>query len=99
MNNTHHVMVEIERAENETRFCFCGEYMIPAADADGIWLQCRTIDEPSRGRIARLFDFITPHDRNLIVDLETLAPQENRAPAVAAIRRAAIDAEADRRAA
>jgi hypothetical protein len=92
VGNHHHVLVELERAETETRFCSCGDYMIPAADADGIWLQCRTTDEPNRSRIARLIRAITPHDRRLIIDLETLAPQENRAPGVAAVRRAAIDA-------
>jgi hypothetical protein len=99
VGNHHHVLVELERAESETRFCFCGEYMIPVADADGIWLQCRTVDQPNRSRIARFIDSIAPHDRRLIIDLETLAPQENRAPSFAATRLAAIDSTDNLRAA
>jgi hypothetical protein len=89
MGNHHHIMVELENAEREMRFCNCGEYMTPAADQDGIWLQCRSIDNPNRSRLTRLVDFIAPHDRRLIVDHEALAPIESMAPAIAAAGRAA----------
>ena len=89
MGNNNHILVELERVERETRFCTCGDYMIPAADQDGIWLQCRSFENPNRSRLTRLVDFITPHDRRLVVDHEALAPVESMAPAIAAAGRAA----------
>jgi len=87
MNSSNHFLVELEYAERETRFCGCGDYMTPAADQDGIWLQCRTIENPDGGALARVLAFLAPHDRRLIVSAEDLAPADAGAPVhVAAIR-------------
>jgi hypothetical protein len=60
----------MEHAERETPFCACGEPMIAVARAEGIWLECASLESPDGSRFSRLLAALTAssHGRRLIVD-------------------------------
>ena len=64
----------VEAAENAHRFCSCGAQMVPADEAGALWLLCANRPAP-RGLRSRLtsLDWVTPHDRVLLLDADELA--------------------------
>jgi hypothetical protein len=65
----------IEQAERETPFCRCGQPTVPVGRADGVWLECRTLERPATGRIGRILATLAAptHFRSLIVEFDSLA--------------------------
>jgi hypothetical protein len=65
----------IRDAERRTPYCACGGVMTPV-DRDGaLWLECITRRAPRRASaIARILslEWLTGHDRHLILDREEL---------------------------
>ncbi|HEY8868207.1 MAG TPA: hypothetical protein VIM30_02310 [Candidatus Limnocylindrales bacterium] len=62
----------IEQAERQTPFCRCGQPTVPVGRADGVWLECRSLDRPAIGRI--LATLAAPaHFRSPIVEFDSLA--------------------------
>jgi hypothetical protein len=68
MFDNHGLLVQIEAAERDTPYCSCGEPMVPVGAGDGIWLECRSLVAPKAGRMAGLLSWLTPHDRQLLVE-------------------------------
>lgn len=64
----------VETAENAHRRCSCGGTMIPGDEAGALWLLCanRTAPRSLRSKLTSL-DWITPHDRILLLDADELA--------------------------
>jgi hypothetical protein len=60
----------IEHAEREMPFCRCGQPMVPAGRADGIWLECSSLGDEDCSTIGRLMSALglVGHDRRLIVE-------------------------------
>ena len=65
----------IEDAEKAHRYCSCGSPMIPADEAGALWLLCSNCRPAPRSLRLRLtsLDWLTPHDRFLLIDAEELA--------------------------
>ncbi len=64
----------VETAENTHRLCSCGAPMVPADEAGALWLLCANRPAPRslRWRLTSL-DWVTPHDRILLLDADELA--------------------------
>jgi hypothetical protein len=64
----------VEAAENAHRLCSCGAPMVPADEAGALWLLCANRPAPRnlRSKLTSL-DWITPHDRILLLDASELA--------------------------
>ena len=64
----------VESAENTHRLCSCGAAMVPADDAGALWLLCSDRPAPRslRSKLTSL-DWLTPHDRILLLDADELA--------------------------
>ena len=64
------IVALIERAENDTPFCDCGEPMAAMAGNRQIWLRCTSHQIPSGGTFRRLLATLTSagHTRQLLVD-------------------------------
>jgi len=60
----------MEHAERETPFCACGEPMIAVARAEGIWLECASLESPMAAAFRDCWPALTAssHGRRLIVD-------------------------------
>ncbi len=69
------VLDRIERAEQETPFCYCGEPMSPVAKPDGIWIECVSRLNPDESRLGRLRSVLTAggHTSRQIVELDQAA--------------------------
>lgn len=74
MYDRNAILELIEDAERSHRYCSCGAPMIPADEAGALWLDCSNRPAPRRLR-SRLtsLDWLTPHDRVLLVDADELA--------------------------
>jgi hypothetical protein len=59
----------IEQAQSDQPFCACGQGTLPVGRAGGVWLECRSLQDPASGFIRRLAAVFSVHTRELIVDL------------------------------
>jgi hypothetical protein len=59
----------IEQAQTDQPFCGCGENTIAVGRAGGVWLECRSLQDPAHGFVRRLVAVFSIHTRQLIVDL------------------------------
>jgi hypothetical protein len=64
----------VESAENAHRLCSCGAPMVPADEAGALWLLCSNRPAPRslRSKLTSL-DWLTPHDRSLLLEADELA--------------------------
>jgi len=64
----------VEAAENAHRLCSCGAPMVPADEGGALWLLCANRPAPRslRSKLTSL-DWVTPHDRILLLDADELA--------------------------
>ena len=74
MYDRNAILELIEDAERSHQYCSCGAPMVPADETGALWLLCsnRPAPRPLRSRLTS-FDWLTPHDRILLVDAEELA--------------------------
>ena len=74
MYDRNTILELIEDAERSHRYCSCGGYMIPADEAGAFWLLCANRPAPRslRSKLTSL-DWVTPHDRVLLLDADELA--------------------------
>ena len=74
MYDHNQILELVEAAENAHRLCFCGAPMVPADEAGALWLQCANRPAPRSlwSKLASL-DWVTPHDRILLLDADELA--------------------------
>jgi hypothetical protein len=64
----------VETAETAHRICSCRAPMVPAEEAGALWLLCANRPAPQglRSKLTSL-DWLTPHDRILLLDADELA--------------------------
>ncbi len=64
----------IETAENAHRLCSCGAPMVPTDEGGALRLLCANRPAPRslRSKLTSL-DWVTPHDRILLLDADELA--------------------------
>lgn len=64
------IVALIERAENDTPFCDCGEPMAAMARNRQIWLRCTSHQIPTGGKLRRRLATLAAvgHTRQLLVD-------------------------------
>lgn len=74
------ILVAVEDATRNPRFCTCGNYLAVVETDDAMWLECPTYAQPSRlpAKVASLLRSVI-HDRVFIVAI----PENLRRPATA----------------
>ena len=59
----------IEQAQTDQPFCGCGQQTLAIGRAGGVWLECRSLQDPGRSAARRLLAALGIHTHELIVDL------------------------------
>ena len=67
----------IERANDAQPFCACGRHTSPVERRGVVWLECASLSDSHKGRLARLLAALTSpaHTRVAIVDVPSFQPQ------------------------
>ncbi len=74
MDDRNAILELVETAVNAHRACSCGAPMVPTDEGGALWLLCSDRPAPRRLRSKlTTLDWVTPHDRVLLLDAEELA--------------------------
>ena len=70
----------IEQAQTDHPFCGCGQGTLAVGRTGGVWLECRSLQDPPSGFLRRLAAVFSVHTRDLIVDLSPTLTLASRRP-------------------